>query len=72
LERCRVQIEESDALVRRVQAEAEQARLRISCMKDLKEAGFGDEDISNFLRQQFNQVPQLNSDTESSDDEDSE
>ncbi|EHS64037.1 uncharacterized protein PGTG_22001 [Puccinia graminis f. sp. tritici CRL 75-36-700-3] len=70
LERCRIRIEESDAQVRRVLAEAEQAKLRISCMKELKESGFGDEDISKFLQQQFGQGPSHQSDSESSDDVD--
>jgi hypothetical protein len=72
LEKRRIRIEESDAQVRRIQAEAEQTKLRISCLKDLKEAGFGDDNISNFLQKQFPPAPRAQSETDSSEDGESE
>ncbi|KAI9604678.1 hypothetical protein KEM48_002433 [Puccinia striiformis f. sp. tritici PST-130] len=49
LEKRRVRIEESDGKARRATAEAEQARLQVAMMKDLKDTGFSDEHIKSFL-----------------------
>ncbi|KAA1085424.1 hypothetical protein PGT21_006719 [Puccinia graminis f. sp. tritici] len=69
IEKRRLRIEESDAQVRRTQAETEQVRQRTTIMIDLKKAGFADDDIKTFLDSQFNRAPTTSalSEEESSD-----
>jgi molecular chaperone GrpE (heat shock protein) len=69
IEQRRLRIEESDAQVRRVQAETEQVRQRTSIMIDLKKAGFADDDIKTFLDGQFKTNAIVPSDVESTDSE---
>ncbi|KAA1106225.1 hypothetical protein PGT21_031287 [Puccinia graminis f. sp. tritici] len=69
IEQRRLRIEESDAQVRRVQAETEQVRQRTSIMIDLKKAGFADDDIKTFLDGQFKTNAFAPSDLESTDSE---
>ncbi|KAI9623234.1 hypothetical protein H4Q26_014730 [Puccinia striiformis f. sp. tritici PST-130] len=53
LEARRVRIEEMDGKARMANAEAEQARLQVACMKDLKDTGFTDDQIKSFINCQF-------------------